>query len=154
METSASKTETDNAANSILRFKKMSVVARTPVKATPQAAGFDLFAAEDSVIEPGSRACIHTDIQLALPPECYARIAPRSGLALKNGIHVGAGVIDADYRGNVSILLFNFGSVTFKVRAGDRIAQLVLEKICPATLLEVDCLDKTVRGSTGFGTSG
>lgn len=149
----ASKPDMDNVTDSTLRFTKMSVTARAPVKASPLAAGFDLFAAENVSIEPGGRACVRTDIQLAVPAGCYARIAPRSGLALSRGIDVGAGVIDPDYRGNVFVLLYNFGSARFKARVGDRIAQLILERICFANLMEVDLLDDTIRGANGFGSS-
>ena len=138
----------------ILSFKKMSLFARAPVKGSEQAAGFDLFSAEAVVIKPGGRACVKTDLQLAVPPGCYGRIAPRSGLALKHGIDVGAGVVDSDYRGNVAALLFNFGAEDFCVSCGDRVAQLILEKICHAQLVEVSIMDETVRGDSGFGSTG
>lgn len=95
-----------------------------------------------------------TDIQVQLPPGTYGRIAPRSGLALKNFIDVGAGVIDADYRGNLQILIFNHSDKEFEIAPGDRIAQLICEKIeCPE-LQELDTLDETVRGAEGFGSTG
>ena len=138
----------------VLCFTKLTSQARAPVKGSEYAAGFDLFSAEAVVIQPGGRACIRTDLQLAIPPGCYGRVAPRSGLALKHGIDVGAGVVDADYRGNVAVLLFNFGSAEFSVALGDRVAQLILERICYAELVEVSALDQTPRGSSGFGSSG
>ena len=82
------------------------------------------------------------------------KLAPRSGLAHKNFIDVGAGVIDYDYRGNVGVILFNHSEVDFEVKRGDRIAQLILEKISMANAVEVDDLDDTVRGAGGFGSTG
>ena len=87
-----------------LCFTKLSSQARAPVKGSERAAGFDLFSAETVIIQPGGRACVKTDLQLAIPPGCYGRVAPRSGLALKHGIDVGTGVVDADYKGNVASL--------------------------------------------------
>ena len=100
------------------------------------------------------KAIVRTDLAIATPPECYARIAPRSGLAWKNFIDVGAGVVDADYRGNVGVVLFNFGDEDFEVAPGDRVAQLILQKIdsCGATLAEE--LPSTDRGEGGFGSTG
>lgn len=81
-------------------------------------------------------------------------LAPRSGLALKNFIDTGAGVVDYDYRGNVGVILFNHAEVDFEVKKGDRIAQLILERICMADAVEVDELNDTVRGAGGFGSTG
>ena len=89
-----------------------------------------------------------------MPPLTYGRVAPRSGLAYKKGIDVGAGVIDEDYRGEVGVILFNFGEEDFEVAPGDRIAQLILEKISMVGLKEVDDLDQTDRGAGGFGSTG
>jgi dUTP pyrophosphatase len=93
---------------------------------------------------------------MAIPTGYYARVAPRSGLAVKNFIDVGAGVIDEDYRGDVKVLLFNFGETDFEVKIGDRIAQLLIEKILHAQIAEVNekQLTSTVRGSGGFGSTG
>jgi len=89
-----------------------------------------------------------------IPEGCYGRIAPRSGLASKNFIDVGAGVIDCDYRGNVGVLLFNFSEEQFIVNKGDRIAQLICEKIEYPELEQVDELDITERNTAGFGSTG
>lgn len=98
---------------------------------------------------------VPTDLSIACPPGTYARIAPRSGLAAKNFIDVGAGVVDADYRGNVTVILFNFGKSEFVVKKGDRIAQLILEKIAMAEVEETEGdLDVTTRGEGGFGSTG
>lgn len=95
-----------------------------------------------------------TDLQIAVPEGCYGRVAPRSGLAAKKFIDVGAGVIDYDYRGNVGVVLFNFGDEDFKVSKGDRIAQLICERICYPRLEECKTLDVTERGVGGFGSTG
>lgn len=97
---------------------------------------------------------VKTDIQIEVPTGCYGRVAPRSGLALKNSIDVGAGVIDEDYRGNVGVILFNFSDLDFDVKKGDRIAQLICERIAYPKLVEVDTLTETVRGEGGFGSTG
>ena len=133
---------------------RLSNRATVPVRGSSEAAGFDLASAVETVIPPGARACIPTDLQLGIPPGCYGRVAPRSGLALRSGIDVGAGVIDADYRGNVGVLLFNFGTEAFRIEAGDRIAQLILERICHANSLEVSDIGLTDRGAAGFGSTG
>jgi len=138
----------------VLKFAKLSEHARAPTRGSVDAAGYDLYAAEDKIIESGKRACVKTDIQIEVPSGTYGRVAPRSGLAAKHGIDVGAGVIDKDYRGNVMVLLFNFGDASFDVKRGDRIAQLVLEKICMAELEELPSLDETDRGEGGFGSTG
>merc|ERR1712168_685724 len=140
---------------SVLKFHKLSENAMTPIRGTEYAAGLDLSAAEAKIIPSKGRALVKTDLQVALPEGCYGRIAPRSGLAYKKGIDVGAGVIDQDYRGNVGIILFNFGDEDFKVEKGDRIAQFILEKIFIPTLVESsEKLEETVRGEGGFGSTG
>ena len=98
---------------------------------------------------------ISTGISMAIPMGNYGRVAPRSGLAVKNFIDVGAGVIDSDYRGEVKVLLFNFGTVDFTVMPGDRVAQLIIEKYTMTHLEEVaGDLETTVRGDGGFGSTG
>ena len=91
---------------------------------------------------------------MAIPHGNYGRIAPRSGLAVKKMIDVGAGVIDSDYRGEVKVLLFNFGAEDFKVCKGDRIAQLIIEKYTITSIQEVENLSSTERGEAGFGSTG
>lgn len=96
-----------------------------------------------------------TDLAIALPAGVYGRVAPRSGLAWKNSIDVGAGVIDEDYRGNVGVILFNHSDSDFTVKVGDRVAQLILEKIAIADVEETEGeLPTTVRGEGGFGSTG
>ena len=91
---------------------------------------------------------------MALPPSCYGRIAPRSGLALKKFIDVGVGVIDSDYRGEIEVILFNFGNEDFIVNMGDRIAQLIFEKIKTPEIKEVSSLEEFGRGEQGYGSMG
>lgn len=139
---------------STLRFVLQSDRAKAPVRGSAGAAGFDLSAAESVIVSPGARACVSTGLQVGIPLGCYGRIAPRSGLALRHGIDIGGGVIDADYRGIVGVIVFNFSLVDFKIAAGDCIAQLVLEKISDADAVQVDVLENTPRGRGGFGSTG
>lgn len=139
----------------ILQIKKTSKNAKTPTRASAKAAGYDLYAAEGKSVPAKSRELFKTDLQMAIPPGYYGRIAPRSGLALKHGIDVGAGVIDEDYRGDVGVLLFNFSDIDVCIDNGDRIAQLIVEKIAHPKIVEVDSLDaETERGDQGFGSTG
>ena len=125
-----------------------------PQRGSPLSAGFDLASAENTVIKAGQRGIVKTDLSIACPAGTYARIAPRSGLAVKKFIDVGAGVVDADYRGPVGVVLFNFGAEDFVVEQGDRVAQLILEEICMADAVEVELLTDTERGEGGFGSTG
>lgn len=150
-----SQTEEAVSGTPLLKFKRTSENAKTPTKGSPWSAGFDLYSAEDVTVPAKGKALVKTDIQIAVPHGYYGRIAPRSGLAHKHFIDVGAGVIDEDYRGNVGVILFNFSQDDdFKVSKGDRIAQLVCEKICYPDILEVNELDDTDRGGSGFGSTG
>ena len=118
------------------------------------AAGYDLSSATDTKVPARGKALIPTDLSIAIPEGTYGRVAPRSGLAWKHSIDVGAGVIDADYRGPLGVILFNHSDVDFEVKVGDRIAQLIIEKIMTPDVLEVDDLDSTTRGAGGFGSTG
>ncbi|UKS51826.1 ORF2 [Falcon aviadenovirus A] len=138
----------------VLRFKRLSVYAIPPVRSSRGAAGYDLHSAKNIDVLPLSNAVIPTDLMLQLPDGCYGRIAPRSGLAAKFFIDVGAGVIDRDYRGNVAVVLFNFSKHVFHIRRGDRIAQLIIERIYTPTFVEDENLDETARGTDGFGSTG
>jgi len=120
-----------------LRIKKLHPSAQLPVKGSEHAAGYDLMSVEDSVVPSRGKILIATGLSMAIPIGNYGRIAPRSGLAAKNFIDVGAGVIDADYRGEVKVLLFNFGEADFNIKQGDRIAQLIIEKYTRTEIEEV-----------------
>merc|ERR1712146_154259 len=100
-----------------------------PARGSLHAAGFDLASSQKVSVPAGGKAIVKTGLSIATPTGTYARIAPRSGLAVKRMIHVGAGVVDADYRGEVGVVLFNHGPEVFEVAPGDRVAQLILEKI-------------------------
>lgn len=137
-----------------LRIKLLSEHGRAPQCASPGAAGYDIFSAQETTISARGRALIATDISLDIPAGHYGRVAPRSGLALKYGIDVGAGVIDSDYRGPLGIVLFNFGDADFAIKRGDRIAQLLIEPIAKPAIAVVTELDATGRGHGGFGSTG
>ncbi|WP_156842659.1 dUTP diphosphatase [Novosphingobium aquimarinum] len=127
-----------------------------PAYATDGAAGMDVVSAEDVTIAPGARHAVATGLAMAIPPGFEIQVRPRSGLALKHGISVPntPGTVDSDYRGEVKIILINHGETAFKVRRGDRIAQLVIAPVVRATWLKVDELDDTERGEGGFGSTG
>ncbi|KAJ0406929.1 hypothetical protein ATCC90586_000190 [Pythium insidiosum] len=138
----------------ILRVKKLTDAAIVPTQGSALAAGFDLSSAYDAVIPARGKGLVKTDLVIAVPDGCYARVAPRSGLALKKFIDTGAGVIDADYRGNVGVVLFNHAEEDFIVKRGDRVAQLILEKIAYADIDVVEEIEETERGAGGFGSTG
>ena len=125
-----------------------------PQRCSAGAAGLDLFACEDITISGLDRSLVPTGIRIALPQNTYGRIAPRSGLALKQGIDVFAGVVDMDYRGEVSVILFNSGEHPFSVKAGERIAQLIVTPILMLDTREVSDLPTSTRGEGGFGSTG
>jgi dUTP diphosphatase len=125
---------------------------------TEHSAGVDLYAAVEGelVIEPGTWRLVPTGIAVAIPEGYEGQVRPRSGLALKHGIGMlnGPGTIDADYRGEIGIILFNFSNRPFPVQRGDRIAQMVFAKLAKAGFRKVDALNETHRGSGGFGHTG
>ncbi len=139
----------------VLQFKKLGIYATLPVRASKYAAGYDLFSATDIYISAHGKQVVPTDIAIAVPIGYYGRVAPRSGLTVKHFLDVGAGVIDSDFRGNVSVVMFNFSDVDYQVSIGDRIAQLIIEKIYTGSAWEVfDELNETSRGEDGFGSTG
>jgi len=138
----------------VLEVKRLSQNAILPTRGSTFAAGLDLYSLTSQLIPKNSRALIKTGLSVAIPTNHYGRIAPRSGLALNSGIDVGAGVVDSDYRGEVCVLLFNFGEADFLVAEGMRIAQIIIEKILIPTVVEVEALSDTNRGAGGFGSTG
>lgn len=143
--------------NNMFRVSKLTSDAVIPQRANIGDAGYDLVASEDIVIGPNERSLVSTGISIEIPNDCYARVAPRSGLAVKKGIQVGAGVVDSSYRGEVKVLLFNHGNNIFEIKKGDRIAQMIFEKIyTPSQLVEVpyEELSNSSRGDGGFGSTG
>ncbi|AFU77277.1 deoxyuridine 5'triphosphatenucleotidohydrolase [Myxoma virus] len=133
---------------------KFSEHASLPTKATADAAGYDLYSAYAYIIPPHKRCLVKTDIGLGIPEGCYGRIAPRSGMSLKFSIDVGGGVIDRDYRGNIGIILINNGNDTYYVKKGDKVAQIIFEKVTSVNIENVGTLNTTARGHNGFGSSG
>ena len=140
-----------------VHIKKLNTRAVVPTQGSCFAAGYDVYSVEDTNIPARGKAIIGTGIAIGMPaePPMYCRVAPRSGLAAKYGIAVGAGVIDRDYTGEVRVVLFNHSDEDMKVCYGDRIAQLVFEVIYkPTALVCVDELPETSRGTNGFGSTG
>ena len=127
-----------------------------PVYATAHAAGMDIVSAEELVLAPGARHAVATGFAIAIPEGYEVQVRPRSGLALKHGITClnTPGTIDADYRGEVKVILANLGTEPFHIGRGDRVAQLVPAPVQRARFEEVDALDETERGSGGFGSTG
>jgi len=137
-----------------MEVKLLTDNAVVPTLGSSGAAGFDIYSNQIIDVSPDSRELVSTGISIKLPFGVYGRIAPRSGLAVKHGIHVGAGVIDRDYRGEIKVLLFNLSKNVFSINPGDRIAQLICEHYETPPIKLVDELDETDRGSGGFGSTG
>ena len=138
-----------------IQVKKLSENGKIPTQGSSFAAGYDLYAAEDATLYPKTRALIKTNIAISIPEGFYGRIAPRSGLAYKNGIDILAGVIDSDYRGDVGVILFNTDACNeFAVKKGDRVAQIIFERCMRASFEEVKDLESSVRSVGGFGSTG
>ena len=137
-----------------MKVVKLNKDATLPTQGSPGAAGYDITSVENVKVCKGSRKLVSTGLAIQLPEGVYGRIAPRSGLTVKHGIHVGAGVIDPDYTGEIKVALFNFGEKDFEIECGDRIAQLILEKFELSEIQEVERIDDTSRGSDGFGSTG
>ena len=141
-------------------FKRLRGYAPVPVPQymTPGASGMDLFASleKEVTLEPGERGLIPTGISVAIPEGFEGQIRPRSGLAIQKGIGIvnGPGTIDSDYRGEIGILLINFGKESFIIRNGERIAQMVISQVFRATLEELEELPATPRQGGGFGHTG
>ena len=127
--------------------------AIAPTRGSAGAAGYDLYANENTTIGETEFTPVNTGVSVAIPPGCYGRIAPRSGLAAKYGVIIGGGVIDEDYRGELKVLMSCLFGM-YNVSRGERIAQLILEKITTPELEIVTSLDDTDRGSDGFGSTG
>jgi len=131
---------------------------RLPAYMTEQSSGMDLYAFLEGEItlQPGERKLIPTGISMAIPEGFEGQVRPRSGLAIRHGIGVvnAPGTIDADYRGEIAILLINYGQEPFTVRSGDRIAQMIISRVARATWEEVDVLPSTARQEGGFGHTG
>jgi dUTP pyrophosphatase len=150
--------QNSNTYSTKLLIKKLSDQAKIPSKANYDDAGYDLYALEDGIIQPGQRVMIKTGISMAIPYGYYGRIAPRSGLAWKSGIDILAGVVDSGYRGPVNVIAINTTSgeqqKPFEYKAGDAVAQIIIECCADLQVSVVNELDETNRGSGGFGSTG
>ena len=139
-----------------LKFKRIHPEATLPAYAHEGDAGMDVRSVEELEILPGARALVHTGLVMMLPPGWEAQVRPRSGLALKHGVTVlnTPGTIDAGYRGEVGVILANFGSEPFRVATGDTVAQIVVAPVVRAGIVEAAEVDDTERGAGGFGSTG
>jgi len=136
-----------------IQVMKMAAKATLPSKGSRFSAGHDLYALKEILIPARGQSLVGTGIAIGIPQETYARIAPRSGLAYKESIGIGGGVIDADYTGEVKVIMMNHGKKSYQVQEGDRIAQMIIEKIDTSDMMEVDNLQITDRGNKGFGST-
>ena len=137
----------------MLRVRKLANEARVPTKGSRFAARHDIYALKDGLVRAGEQVLVETGIAIGLPEGTYGRLVARSGIASKMGIAVDGGVIDADYTGEVKVILRNHGNTDCLYKAGDRIAQLIIQRIADANAMEVDNLGATDRGEKGFGSS-
>lgn len=154
--------------NKKLKFRKLFKTSISPTKESEEAAGYDIYAHSyldenketvflqnnECIIKPFSHCLIKVGISVISPENCYCRVAARSGLALKYGIMIGAGVVDKDYSGEVGVVMFNCNKEPFHVKKGDRIAQIICECIEYPTIEEVTVINETSRGAKGFGSTG
>lgn len=136
-----------------MNIKLLSDKGKMPTKGSVDAAGYDLYTTESYELKIGERKTFKTDISLAIPQGLYGRVAPRSGLAVKKGLDVLAGVIDADYRGEILVALINLGQENVIINSGDKIAQIIFEHYTNHEFNVVDDLNSTDRGDKGFGST-
>jgi len=139
----------------MISVQRVHPLAKVPTRGSKFSAGLDLSSVQDVTVPAGGRVMIDTGLVFEIPSGHYGQIAPRSGLALKHGIHILGGVVDEDYRGNVKVILQNFGTEDFHVHVGDRIAQFIVIQISNADVCEKDNISSsTSRGTSGFGSTG
>jgi dUTP pyrophosphatase len=136
-----------------LRFKQLDSRAVLPSRGSVLSAGLDVCSIEDVELQPKSRGLARTGLAVAIPPGFYGRVAPRSGLAVKQGLDVLAGVIDSDYRGELCCVLYNTSDEPIRLPAGSKICQLIIEQIITPEAMWVNDLDVTARGAGGFGST-
>ena len=139
-----------------LHVKRLTPTATLPARATENASCFDVCADLDGVIHPGERMLVKTGLAVAVPPGFEVQVRSRSGLALKQGVAVlnAPGTVDADYRGEVGVILMNHGREPFAFKRGDRVAQIGVYRVEMCTAIEVEVLESTIRGAGGFGHTG
>ena len=136
-----------------LQFFKITPRATTPTKAYGKPAGTDIYAAYDYKIAPLTMEKVKTDLKVKLPEGTYGRIAARSGVTIAEQIIIGGGVVDPDFTGNITILVFNLSNTDCIIKTGDSFAQLICEKISHPALVEISDIPNTERGEKGFGSS-
>ena len=137
-----------------IKIKRLHEAAQLPQRGSALAAGADLCCLEAFTLEPGERKLVATGLAAEIPPGFYGRVAPRSGLAVKHGIDVLAGVIDADYRGELKVPLINLGQQAVRIEVGERIAQLIIEVAAMCDYVWTEELGGTERAGGGFGSTG
>jgi dUTP pyrophosphatase len=142
------------ALSDCLQVRLLSPEAVVPKRGSEGAAGYDIYSIEDGIVPAHGKSIVSTGLAITVPSGTYGRIAPRSGLAAKHGISVGAGVIDRDFTGHVKVILFNHSDVDYGFSKGDRIAQLIVERISIPPVAVVNDLIVTERGEQGFGSTG
>jgi dUTP pyrophosphatase len=138
----------------VLYFKRLDQRATLPTRGSSSSAGLDIYSIDDLTIEPGQRTVARTGLSVAIAEGFYGRVAPRSGLAVNHGLDVLAGVVDADYRGELLCALHNTGDRTISLPAATKICQLIIEKIATPEAAWSDELSETARGAGGFGSTG
>lgn len=141
-------------ADQLLKFKQLDPRAVLPTRGSTNSAGLDIYSIEELRIAPRARVGAHTGLSVAIPEGYYGRVAPRSGLAVKFGLDVLAGVIDADYRGEIICLLHNTGDEAILLPAGSKICQLIIEQVITPKPEWEEELEETARGAGGFGSTG
>lgn len=137
-----------------VKINKMSNLAKTPQRSSVGSAGYDIYTIENCNVLAGKNKLIKTGIKIEMEDGVYAKICPRSGLAIKHSIGIGGGVIDSDYRGEICVIVFNHGDKDYEIRCGDRIAQIVFQRYLKVNFIEDEQLTKSVRGESGFGSTG
>lgn len=137
-----------------LRFKKLDSRAVLPSRGSSSSAGLDITSIEEITLGPHERLVARTGLAVAVPAGHYGRLAPRSGLASKHGLDILAGVVDADYRGEIGCIIFNTSEETIHLPAQTKICQLIIEKIITPAAKWTDDLSETERGASGFGSTG
>jgi len=139
--------------STVLKVLKCHENAKMPEHGSVDSVGFDLFCVEPFNLAPGERLAVPTGLKFEIPPHLWMKVEARSGLAAKQGIIVGCGVVDPDYRGEVKVVLINTGTKNFAAAAGDKIAQAVFHSVHVPVMLEVSSINETARGEGGFGSS-
>jgi dUTP pyrophosphatase len=148
------KTDPNRLERLLIKVKRLQNGAHLPAHATDWSAGADLRCAEAFTLRPGERRLVPTGLAIEIPPGYYGRVAPRSGLAVRHGIDTLAGIIDSDYRGELKVALINFGDQPVSFEAGDRVAQLIIERAARCDYSWSDELSETERAEGGFGSTG